>query len=565
MLPLPANFTLGYWMELLLIYCTALIAAWLVMSKDAGSLSKLLANAAFIMMGGACHAILLKLCQVTDYPFTLFWSEGNRFFDYSTLLGSYRYTIPEGENISAFISWGMQLPFALPFLFPNLKIGAFRLWYQLVWIIPALALGIIAAWKKPISKKQGVLLLVFAGWTFLFLDQGPIYPPLILAAMLTILAVRAKLPLGIVLIMAASFYARRSRWTWSYSPGLWAGMLALLEIKKPELSKDGWKQLIKPATLGVSGYVGGQILPPLIRNLSASTLKFLPDVVTSTTRQPLLWDRLFPNPTFGPGILYGLLWASLPLIVLLAALLIKRAWKVNWLQGLGILAVAGAFLTVGIVASVKIGGGSNLHNLDNFLLTLVMVLTAAAAYLNNENFDIRKQPLLAILVCIALAAPVTYTLHGGARLSLPVEETSQNTLEAVQTKVEKYTAQGEVLFIDQRQLLTFGMIEDIPLVDDYEKKYLMDQAMADNGEYFEDFYRDLKAKRFVLIVNEPSNYIIRGSEYSFGEENDAYVKWVTIPLLCNYEPIYTSAEIGIELLTPRQDPLNDPACEDYLK
>ena len=130
------------------------------------------------------------------------------------------------------------------------------------------------------------------------------------------------------------------------------------------------------------------------------------------------------------------------MIVLLAALLIKRAWKINWLQGLGIFAVAGAFLTVGIIASVKIGGGSNLHNLDNFLLTLVMVLTAAAAYLNNENFDIRKQPLLAILVCIALAAPVTYTLRGGSCLSLPAEEISQSTLEVVQTKVKKYTASG---------------------------------------------------------------------------------------------------------------------------
>jgi hypothetical protein len=259
-----------------------------------------------------------------------------------------------------------------------------------------------------------------------------------------------------------------------------------------------------------------------------------------------------------------LLWASLPLIVLLAALLVKRAWKINWPQGLGVLAVAGAFLTVGIIASVKIGGGSNLHNLDNFLLTLVMILTAALAYVNRENLDIRKQPLLVVLVCIALVAPVTYTLQGGARLSLPAEETSRETLEAVQTTVEKYTAQGEVLFIDQRQLLTFGMIEDVPLVDDYEKKYLMDQAMADNSDYFEDFYHDLQAKRFVLIVNEPSNYIIRGSEHSFGEENDAYVKWVTIPLLCTYEPIYTSREVGVELLVPKQTPLDDPVCEDYL-
>ena len=108
------------------------------------------------------------------------------------------------------------------------------------------------------------------------------------------------------------------------------------------------------------------------------------------------------------------------------------------------------------------------------------------------------------------------------------------------------------------------MIKDVPLVDDYEKKYLMDQAMADNSEYFKGFYEDLKAHRFALIVNEPSNYVIRGSEYSFGQENDAYVKWVTIPLLCTYEPIYTSREIGVELLIPRLTAMDEKACQDFL-
>jgi hypothetical protein len=34
----------------------------------------------------------------------------------------------------------------------------------------------------------------------------------------------------------------------------------------------------------------------------------------------------------------------------------------------------------------------------------------------------------------------------------------------------------------------------------------MDQAMADSSIYFQNFYKDLVDKRFVLIVNEPSNY-----------------------------------------------------------
>ena len=563
-LSLPENFTLGYWEEFFLITCAGMTAAWLLIPSDIDDWKASLYNAALVMAAGAGHAVLAKLCQVTSYPFTLYWSEGNRFFDYSTLFGSFRYNFPAGEKIYAFISWGMQLPWALPFLLPNLSIGAFRLWYQLVWIIPSGLLGLTAAWRKPLKGRHLLTALVFAGWVFLFLDQGPIYAPVILAGILTLLAVRAKLPIGAALILIASFYARNARWTWSYSPGLWAGMLAVLAVDKPDLSKEGLKKLVKPVILGISGYLGGQILPPIIKNLSTSEVVLLPDVVTSTTRQPMLWDRLFPNSTYTPGILYGLLWAALPLIILLAALVIRRVWKVNWLQGLAILGISGAYLAVGIIASVKIGGGSNLHNLDNFLVTLVMLAAAAFQHLREKGVSITKYPLLVILVCLTLIMPVSYALRSGTRLELPPEESAQEALEVIQSAVDKYKTQGEVLFIDQRQLLTFGMIEDVPLIDDYEKKYLMDQAMADNSGYFEEFYRDLKAERFVLIVNEPSNYIIRGTEDSFGQENDAYVNWVTIPLLCTYEPIYTSAEAGVELLVPRRTAATEAACLKFL-
>jgi len=563
-LPLPANFTFGYWQELFLIYIAALLAAGLFLNDKHSDGQALLVNASFILAAGVAHAVLVKLVQVSDYPFTLFWSEGNRFFDYSTLLGSYRYQTTDGGPIFAFISWGMQAPWALPFIFPNLNIGAFRLWYQLVWIIPSLLLGWLAVWKKPLDGPAAWLALVFAGWTFLFLDQGPIYPPLILGALVTMLAARAKLPIGAVLIALASFYLRGSRWTWAYSPGLWSALLALLAIQAPAFTKDKLKKLVKPLVLGVSGYLGGQILPPILRNLSTSSVKLLPDVVSSTTRQPLLWNRLFPNPTYPPGILYGLLWAALPVVLLLIVLAVKRAWKVNWLQGLAVLVIAGAFLTVGLIASVKIGGGSNLHNLDNFLVTLVILAAAALLFLRDKNYRLDSHPLLVFLTCAALIAPVTYALRGGARLSLPDAAPTDETLQTVTEVVDDYKTQGEVLFMDQRQLLTFGMIKDVPLVDDYEKKYLMDQAMADNADYFAGFYQDLIDGRFTLIVNEPSNYVIRGSESSFGEENDAYVKWVTIPLLCTYEPLYTSREIGVELLAPRQSPSDDAICRDFL-
>jgi hypothetical protein len=337
-------------------------------------------------------------------------------------------------------------------------------------------------------------------------------------------------------------------------------MLALLAVESPDFSKDGLKKLVKPVVLGISGYFGGQILPSIIKNLSVSSVKLIPDVVGSATRQPLLWERLLPNPTFPPGILYGLLWAALPVVVVLATLLAVRAWKINWMQGLAMLIIAGAYLATGLIASVKIGGGSNLHNLDNFLVTLVMVAAAALDSVRKSGFSVKGKPILTALLCIALVAPVTFELRGGARLSLPDATSTDEALDMIKKSVAEYKDKGEILFMDQRQLLTFGMVKDVALVSDYEKKYLMDQAMADNGPYFRGFYQDLAAGRFALIVNEPGNYIIRGSESSFGQENDAYVKWVTVPLMCTYQPVYTSAQVGVELLVPRPEILDEAVC-----
>jgi hypothetical protein len=281
----------------------------------------------------------------------------------------------------------------------------------------------------------------------------------------------------------------------------------------------------------------------------------LPDAAASTSRQPLLWDRLFPNPTFPPGVLWALAWAVLPAVMLLVILNLQHKWQTNWLQNLGLLIVPCAFLVVGIIASVKIGGGSNLHNLDMFLVSLVMIVSSILSSIFNQNEDpIQFSPITSIFLLIFLISPVTFSLIGGERLSLPAEEKVSEAMAAVQNKVEQFSQQGQILFIDHRQLLTFNLVKKVPLIDEYEKKYLMDQAMAENKDYFSAFYKDLSNNRFVLVVNEPTNLVIRGSEYSFGEENDAYVKWVTLPLLCYYQPLFTSPETSLELLIPRQAP-----------
>lgn len=555
-IPLPENFHIGFWMEFFLIIIFSAIAEGMLFIKETDLWQKLGFTATLILAAGAAHSVLLKFNSVTNYPFTLYWSEGNRFFDYSTLLGSYRYITPQGERIDAFISWGMQLPWALPFIFPNISIGFFRFWYQLVWILPTLLLGLAAIWPGRKYHESIWFVLAFSIWTYLFLDQGPIYAPLVIGAILTVIAVRQKIWLGAIIIFVISFYTRHSRWTWSYAPGLWAGLLALLDQLQPTLKRADWPKLTKPIILGIAGYLGGQLLPSTIRMLrTGASVKLLPNPAVSTSRQPLLWDRLFPNPTFPPGILGGLAWVALPVILWLIVVIASKKWPINWLQKLSILAVSGAFLTIGTIASVKIGGGSNLHNLDMFLVSLILIATYAILSLGQKKLVFHDNtPWTNILLIAVLIAPVTYTLIGGSRLVLPSEEKVRESLNAVQTKVEEYSQQGEVLFIDHRQLLTFNLVKNVPLIDAYEKKYLMDYAMEGNAEYFDSFYQDLRDHRFALIVNEPANIIIRGSEHTFGEENDAYVQWVTQPLLCAYEPIYTSSETGVQLLVPRETP-----------
>ena len=81
---------------------------------------------------------------------------------------------------------------------------------------------------------------------------------------------------------------------------------------------------------------------------------------------------------------------------------------------------------------------------------------------------------------------------------LPPQDEVDEILQTIRRDVETKKSQGEVLFMDQRQLLTFGYIEAVPLVPEYEKKVLMNEAMGANADYFASFYADLEARRFSL-------------------------------------------------------------------
>jgi hypothetical protein len=63
-----------------------------------------------------------------------------------------------------------------------------------------------------------------------------------------------------------------------------------------------------------------------------------------------------------------------------------------------------------------------------------------------------------------------------------------------------------------------------------------------------------------MIVTDPIFIPEKGPEYVFGDENDAWVKWVAKPLLCYYAPTRMLPGVSVQLLVPRDAPKN---CPDY--
>ena len=126
-----------------------------------------------------------------------------------------------------------------------------------------------------------------------------------------------------------------------------------------------------------------------------------------------------------------------------------------------------------------------------FLVGMVFV-TAFAWESGGERtlIKISSTPIwVKLVVLLAIAIPAFYPVIKAKPLSLPPENKVQEALTIIEKEARLAVVEGgEVLFMDQRQLLTFGSVGDIPLVADYEKKLVMDKAMSQDAEYFEDFY-----------------------------------------------------------------------------
>jgi hypothetical protein len=483
----------------------------------------------------------------------------------------------------------------VPFLIHGSPIWLHRLWQVFLWIIMPLITGYVLARRLDISDRLRRWMLIAA--VFIYLGIGPVYYHLLVPVVLILWGFHSlpahssklRFTVSLLVVLLASAWAGISRVNWFPVPGSLAIMLILLEeplqssARTDVALKSRWN--FPAATWRATGWyllrLVGWFLAGTATAFAAQVLYILwsgnrVEQFTTSLSSSLLWHRLLPNATFPPGILPAILVVSLPLVmVTLGRLLERRSDLPSWLDFhpirlAGLAGVLGVFFAGGVIVSLKIGGGSNLHNLDAYMVILLVI---ASYFLFNRAKPDRnpaseppgseaeqaKSSTISKLtnwgLALALLIASIYTLDTRPPSAAPTDpQVLSENLEVIATAaLEARQKGGEVLFLSNRQFLTFHNI-DVPLVPDYERVFLMEVAMAGDPVYLGRFHEDLRRQRFALIVSEPLSREEKDGRVNFGLENNAWVKNVSRYILCYYEPIQTLKEVQVQLLAPSPNP-----------
>ncbi|MGD2027863.1 MAG: hypothetical protein PVI99_08615, partial [Anaerolineales bacterium] len=113
---------------------------------------------------------------------------------------------------------------------------------------------------------------------------------------------------------------------------------------------------------------------------------------------------------------------------------------------------------------------------------------------------------------------------------------------------------GEVLFISQRHLLTFDLIEGIELVHPHEKLLLQEMVMSRNETYLANFGAEMAAQKYALIVTDHLPSVWKNPDRSALADENNVVLDELVPLInCAYEETDRLLDGSLDILTPRQD------------
>lgn len=537
----------------LLFWLLALVSAWALRGLHPPLAWTSALGLALVFQAGV-HIVLAYLTGITDYPFALGWSETSRFYYPSLFLSERIY----GERLP----WPILHPTLHLVLVPPYWFDA-PLWVHRAWQIFirfALVGSIVPALLWRLKLESALWRVAVGGWLFLALFDLPLYlhlaPPvfLVLWGYSSGNARRTWL-----FVLLASVWAGLSRLNWYPVPGMLAAALYLLETPlrpKADAPSPSLAEILRYLARPAAWFLAGTLTAFLSMQvyIAFSGIGSTRDFYTSLTSS-LLWYRLWPNATYPLGVLPAIVLYSFPLWLVMGMVFSRR--ELHPLR-MGLLLTGLAVLFAGgIVVSMKIGGGGDIHNMDAYAVALLVVTAALFFGRYAPEAGARPQParfhwaVMALLVLV----PVWFAQRAPISLVRYDKAASQAALAEIQRQVDAVNAQGgEILFITQRHLVSMNMLRGVRMIPEYEREELMEMAMANNEAYLDRFKAEMRAQRFALIVVDPLTTNLLGSDYAMGEENNAWVRFAARPVLCNYRPAQTFPADRIVLYVPQETP-----------
>jgi hypothetical protein len=495
-----------------------------------------------------------RFSAVSDYPFSIGWSEASRYY-YSSLY--FARDIYDNSVELTSKSPARYLLQAIPFFIPGLSLWIHRFWQYLLWII----LTGVAAYgiSHRVISKQILLRWLFAGWIFLYFLQIGVYFHLQVMVILIVWFAKpqSRKVSSLLPLVLASAWAGISRINWFPVPSMLGIALYLLE--EPISTYKNWRDYLRQPVLWA-------LIGTPVAFLAQATYVYLVGIqdiraVTSAFSSDLLWYRLWPNDSFPLGIVLGTMIFSGPLLLGLFQVISGRILKLHFLRWAGLGLMLLVLFAGGLVVSVKIGGGGDLHNMDAFFVLFIIIFGYFIFHkVESEIQSIHWGNISWATISLGLLLPAVFIFPALSPLPNYNQKWNNSILKTLQGNLSSIQARGgEILFMNERHLLTFGMIKNIPLVPNYEVSNLMEMAMSGNQLYLDQFYADLRSHRFAAIVAGKQNVGIK-DEGGFAEENNVWNTRVSPYILCYYEPlILLEPDISkIQIFVPRTEPGDCP-------
>jgi hypothetical protein len=498
-----------------------------------------------ILFQSLIQIFLVFSTAVTAYPFAMGWSETSRYYFPSLFLSKLIYG---HEYPWPVLHPTLHLLLAPPYLFDA------PLWFHRLWQV-ALRFLLIGLVVPPLLGRlfisNRVLRWLVGLWMFLFLFMGPIYFHLTVPIIIVLVgfSLQNERRTWVALILA-SIWCGWSRVNWYPVAGMIAAVLYLLE--QPVNGKSLWRYLSKPFLWFVTGTLAAFLSQRIYIYLSGAD----PGSFYTSLSSDLLWYRLLPNATYFLGLLPAAILASLPLWLVMY--IVIRSNRVKQWNAIRLLLIGAALLVLflgGLVVSLKIGGGSDIHNLDAYWVVLLIVFSYLVfARYRLENGELSSSvPLPWILVLALFIMPAwSWTQYNVVYKTYDAHATSA-VLQNIQAKVDDVNARGgKILFITQRHLISMHMLSGVTLIPEYEREDLMEMVMSNNTAYLDRFKKDMEDQRFDLIVVDPLIFNVISRNRSFADENNVWVRRVMRSILCNYREDVTFPADEISLYVPQQ-------------